>query len=238
MRENVFITGVHTGLGHALASRWLERGARVHAVSRSEPEDLAGRAGFEFRALDLRRLDEIGPTVRALLAGAEKIDVAILNAGVLGSLRDLREIPIDELRAVMEVNVWANKSLIDALMDLGIPVGHVVGISSGAAFNGSGGWGPYSISKSALNLLLRVYAHEHPGTHFTALAPGVIDTPMTREVARKPVDSRHPATARVRAVIEERRAMTPAAAAALLLDRLPRMREAESGGFLDIRRMD
>lgn len=238
MPDNVFVTGVHTGLGHALAAHWLERGARVLAISRGEPEDLAGRDGFAFRALDLRRLDGIGPAVRELLEGVERVEVAILNAGVLGQIGDLRDIKIEELRSVMEINVWANKVLIDALLAADIPVAHVIGISSGAAFNGSGGWGPYSISKSALNLLLRVYAHEHPGTHFTALAPGLVDTPMTREVARNPLDPRHAATGRVRTAIEEGRATSPAEAAALLVDMLPAMRSRESGSFVDIRKMD
>ena len=48
----------------------------------------------------------------------------------------------------MELNVWANKELIDTLA-LHAKVKQIVGISSGAAINGSKGWGSYSLSKSS-----------------------------------------------------------------------------------------
>ncbi len=235
--RNVFVSGIHTGLGHALARRLLDDGARVFAISRVAPGDLRDEPSLAFRELDLRRHERIPEVVRDLLAGVDRIGAAILNAGVLGEIKDLRETTVGELRAVMDVNVWANKLLIDAVLGLGIEVKQVVGISSGAALNGSGGWGAYAISKSALNLLLRVYSHEHPRTHFTAVAPGIIDTGMTREVASRTDDPRHPANARVRAALEEGRAMSPADGAARLLACLPALLDHPSGAYVDVRKM-
>ena len=234
----VFLTGVHTGLGHALARGCLERGARVWGISRSEPEDLAGRDGWAFRVLDLRWFDEIRLGLEELLDGAGAIDLAVLNAGVLGPIQDLSDTSLDELRAVMDVNVWANKELIDGLYALGHGPAQVVGISSGAARNGSGGWGPYSISKAALNLMLRVYAHERPETHFTSVAPGIVDSAMTRWLRDEATfDSRHGATERVRAAFTDGRTTTPEQAADRLLDLLDRFREHDSGAFLDVREL-
>jgi len=233
--RRVFLTGVHTGLGHALAVRCLDDGARVWAVSRNSPGDLAGRERWSFAALDLARPTAIRPGLAELLANVEDLDLVVLNAGVLGPIRDLGEISLDELRWVMDVNVWANKELIDGLFALGLAPRQVVGISSGASKNGSGGWGPYSISKSALNLLLRVYAHEHPGTHFSAVAPGLIDTPMTREVRDQEDDPRHPSTSRVRGAFREGRGMTPEQAARNLLAAMDQVREQPSGSYVDLR---
>ena len=84
----------------------------------------------------------------------------LLNAGVLGEIKDLSDTTLAEIAAVMDVNVWANKVIYDTLRELDTRIQQLVAISSGAAFNGSGGWGAYSMSKSALNLMFRVYAHE------------------------------------------------------------------------------
>lgn len=237
MRDaKVFLTGVHTGLGHALAKTLLDRGAKVWAISRTEPEDLAGRDGWTFRVLDLRWFEEIRLGLENLLEDAGPLDLAILNAGILGPLRDLSDVPLGELREVMDVNVWSNKEILDGLFDLGHAPARVVGISSGAARNGSGGWGAYSISKAALGMLLRVYARERPDTHFAAVAPGIVDTAMTRHIRdRSDDDPRHAANARVREAFADGRAMTPERAAVRLLDLLPRIAEHDSGSYLDVR---
>jgi benzil reductase ((S)-benzoin forming) len=233
--RNVLVTGAHTGLGHALATRCLDDGARVWAVSRREPEDLFGRDGWRFASLDLARHETIRPVLEKLLCRVESLDLVVLNAGVLGPIRDLAAISHGEIRSVMDVNVWANKEIIDGLFALGMAPRQVIGISSGASKNGSGGWGPYSISKSALNLLLRVYANEHPDTHFASVAPGLVDTPMTREVRRQSDDPRHPATARVRGALEAGHGSTPAAAAGKLLSLLDSIRDRTSGSYVDVR---
>jgi alcohol dehydrogenase len=239
MRDaKVFLTGVHTGLGHALATACLDRGAQVWGISRSEPEDLAGRDGWNFRVLDLRWFEEIRLGLEDLLGEAGPLDLAILNAGVLGPVRDLADTSLDELRDVADVNVWSNKEIVDSLFALGHEPSQVIGISSGAAKSGPGGWGAYAISKGALNLMLRVYANERPATHFTALAPGIVDTPMTRWIRDESDDDpRHGANARVREAFESGDARTPQAAAEAILDRLATFREHPSGAFLDIREL-
>jgi NAD(P)-dependent dehydrogenase (short-subunit alcohol dehydrogenase family) len=235
--ENVLITGIRTGFGHALAKRCLDDGSRVFGISRNPPEDLIGHAGLRFVALDLRCFDEIPGQLAGLLEGLGSLDLVLLNAGVLGEIKDLKDTSMEEMRRVMDLNVWANKMLIDALLAGECRIKQVVAISSGAAFNGSGGWGAYSISKSALNLLIRVYAHEHPDTHFTALAPGIIHTDMLQEVLDGPSDPRYPAQARIRQAKAESRVMTQTEAAEKVMNGIPKLLREPSGSFLDIRQM-
>ena len=237
MRDaKVFLTGVHTGLGHALARGCLDRGAQVWGISRSEPEDLAGRVGWNFRVLDLRWFEEIRLGLDGLLGEVGPLDLVILNAGVLGPIQDLADTSLDELRAVMNINVWSNKEILDGLFALGHEPTQVIGISSGAARSGPGGWGAYAISKAALNLLLRVYASERPATHFTALAPGIVETAMTRSIRDDGDDDpRHGANARVREAFADGTARTPEAAADAILDRVGTLREHANGAFLDLR---
>jgi alcohol dehydrogenase len=237
MGKQTLITGIHTGLGHALARHCLDRGDSVSAFSRAAPEDLADHERLRFRALDLRRTDEIHDAANELLTGIESLDLVLLNAGVLGEIKDLRHTSLEELRDVMSINVWANKVLIDALLDRDLPVKQIIAISSGAAFNGSGGWGAYSISKSALNLLIRVYAHEHPETHFLALAPGVVETAMIHYILARPDDPRYGANGRIRKAAAEGRILAPEDSAANILARLPGLLLRPSGEYVDIRNL-
>ena len=160
------------------------------------------------------------------------IDIAILNAGILGEIDTLEKTNLLHMKDAMEVNVWANKEIIDALSSYSF-VRQVVGISSGAAINGSKGWGTYSISKSALNMLLKVYSKELPEIHFTALAPGVIKTPMTEYVMQKVDDSLFPSVK----ALKENHIQTPKEAAKNLIFIMPKLLEHESGSFLDVRSM-
>jgi len=133
--------------------------------------------------------------------------------------------------------VWANMGLIDSLLSLVPVITQLVAISSGAAFNGSGGWGAYSISKSALNLLIRVYGNEHPKTHFSSLAPGVVDTAMVQKVLAMHAHRRYSAKGRIHRASEEGGILSPAEAADRIVARLPRLRERPSGSYADIRQM-
>jgi NAD(P)-dependent dehydrogenase (short-subunit alcohol dehydrogenase family) len=233
--QTVFITGIHTGLGNALTQSFLSNSAEVFAVSRRLPDDLRDEARLRFRSLDLSKTEEIREGIRELLGPAKRLDLVVLNAGVLGEIKDLRDTSLREIAAVMDINVWANKLIYDTLLDMHVQVPQLVAISSGAAFNGSGGWGAYSISKSALNLMFRVYAHENPNTHFICLAPGLVQTQMLDHVCSLDVDERYPAIGRIRNAVGTDRMQTTSQAAKRLLDVLPRLLEYPTGSYVDIR---
>jgi NAD(P)-dependent dehydrogenase (short-subunit alcohol dehydrogenase family) len=235
--EKIFITGVHTGLGNALAKTFLAREAEVYAISRSKPDELAENPRFHFRQLDLSRTEEIRDAIGQWLAPARYLDLVILNAGILGGIRDLRDTSLRDIAAIMDVNVWANKLIYDALLDVSIRVSQLVAISSGASVNGSGGWGAYSISKAALNLLFRVYAHEHPETHFVCLAPGLVHSQMLDYVCSLPDDQRYPAIGRIRSAMGTDRMQSPEQAAQRIIAALPKLLEYPTGSYLDIREM-
>jgi len=227
----LFLTGVSGGFGEALASLAMERDMEVYAVGRHDNPRFANRAGYYFFPLDLRELelipDELGPFVRG-----HRFDLAILNAGVLGEIREMGEIPLEEARRIMDLNLWANKQIIDTL-NLHVRPRQLVAVSSGAAVNGSKGWGPYSISKAALNMMIKVYAHEQPWTHFSAIAPGVIMTPMLRRMLERTDPDTYPSVRR----IKEGPILSPEAAARIFLDACERALTFESGSFLDVRRL-
>jgi NAD(P)-dependent dehydrogenase (short-subunit alcohol dehydrogenase family) len=110
-------------------------------------------------------------------------------------------------------------------------------ISSGASVLGNRGWSGYSLSKAALNMLARLYSHEFPGTHISALAPGIIDTSMMEHLCKEADATRFPALQRLREARGTPAMPTPETAARQVIEVLPLLRERPSGAFIDIREL-
>ena len=238
MAENIFITGVSSGLGLALAEACLASGARVYGLSRRSPAALAGREGFQFTSVDLSRPEQVAPAVERLLRGVERLDLVILNAGMLGNIGDMAETPLEDMRRIMDVNLWANKPVLDAVFsaDRGSrEVDQVVAVSSGAAVSGARGWNAYSLSKAALNMMMKLYAAERPQTHFSALAPGLVDTDMQKAMRALPADARFPTVDRLKKAAGTADMPDPGTAALRVMEAVPRLRALKSGEFQDIR---
>jgi len=230
--KNILITGVSSGLGLALAEEYLSQGDAVYAVGKTLPKHLDSNPHFFFFPYDLSETFMIRNTLDSFFAN-HSFDIVILNAGVLGDIQTLDESALADIKDVMEINVWANKELIDTLAQSAQHIGQVIGISSGAAVNGSKGWGAYSLSKSGLNMLLNVYSKELPEIHFTALAPGIIDTSMVQHIMHSVNEERFPSAKK----LKEGDIQTPQFAAKRLIHLFPKLLKYESGSFLDVRTM-
>ena len=236
--KHVLVTGTSQGLGRALAEVFLRRGATVYGCSRKPSDSLTEAGDFRFAQVDLASA-EAPETMRRLLAKADRIDLAILNAGILGTIKDLRDTGLDELKHILEVNLWANKWLIDLFVEGGRPCDTVIGISSGASRHAYRGWGGYCISKAALNMLLTAYAKELTGTRFLALAPGLVDTAMQDYLTNLKEDGKVDEAVRKLKAAKGTDAMpSPEVVAARIIALLPKLRELPSGGFADVRDYD
>lgn len=235
--ENVLITGVSSGIGHALARQFLRGGHPVFGMARRWPEDLGARTGFRFRSIDLGRLDQVPAAIRELVPHGTQFPLVILNAGMLGEAQDLSEATMGQLHRIMDVNVWSNKVLLDTLAAIESKVEQVVLISSGAAVKGNRGWGGYAISKAALNMLVQVLAAERPETHFTALAPGLVDTAMQKYIRTLPDTPEFAAFARLKAAYGTPEMVDSMTVATRIIERLGALREKPSGTFLDLRQL-
>lgn len=233
---HILITGVSSGLGHGLAKAYLERGAKVYGCSRRAPRDLI-QAGLIFEAIDLSDAASGPAQLGQLIDGVDSLDCVILNAGKLGQIRDLAATPLDDLRETMEINVWANKWIIDRVFEQVATVKQIVGISSGASHSGSRGWNGYSLSKAALNMLMKLYAGERPDTHFTALAPGLVDTAMQDYLTNLPEDDRYAPLEILKSAKGTEKMPDGETCAKKLIAAFPKLREQESGRFADIRKL-
>lgn len=178
------VTGASRGIGAATAHALAKAGAHVVAVARTvgglEELDDAIRAiggSATLVPLDLRDLDGIARLGAALNDRYQRLDILVGNAGVLGPLSPLAHVEPKAWEEVMAVNVTANWQLIrcmDPLLQLA-PAGRAVFVGTGVRVRAY--WGPYAISKTALEMLVRTYAAE---TRTTAVRANIFNPGRTR----------------------------------------------------------
>ena len=232
----IFISGVSSGLGYGLAKVYLEMGYEVYGCSRREPKDLVEQ-GLHFAGIDLNNSVKGKRGFCSLINDVLHFDLVILNAGKLGQIRDMKETTLEDLRETMEINVWSNKWLLDCLFVDERSVEQVVAISSGASQSGSRGWNGYSLSKSALNMLIKLYAGERSQTHFTSLAPGLIDTAMQDYLTSLPQDPRYKPLDILKAAKGTEIMPDGETCARRLIEVFPKLLQIESGSYADIRKL-
>jgi NAD(P)-dependent dehydrogenase (short-subunit alcohol dehydrogenase family) len=183
------VTGAGRGIGRAIARELARMGARVHAAdmyhdpASDEDRDLA----IEDLVADLTDPDAITPLLdRTLPAGP--LAILVNNAGVLrpGSIADVsREAWSDTMRVNQEAVFFLSQAAAPRMRANG--TGAIVNIASTSAFVASGGQAVYEASKAAVVTLTRSMAFElAPAIRVNAVAPGLIDTAMTRRLFQTP----------------------------------------------------
>jgi NAD(P)-dependent dehydrogenase (short-subunit alcohol dehydrogenase family) len=234
---NILITGTSSGIGYGLALAYLKQGKKVWGISRREPLDLVAYETYHHLQADLTDAELIRDSLPKFLKDLKQLDLLILNSGILGEIRLMNEVSTHEMKNVMEVNVWANKTLLDSIYQLDIPIRQVVGMSSKASLRSSPGWGSYSLSKAGLNMLMIIYAKEYPNTHFISFAPGLVDSEIQDYIYTIKDTDKYPTTK----VMHEARyteIMPDAIAAApKLIEGITKTLDYESGSFVDVREM-
>ncbi|MCP1197514.1 SDR family oxidoreductase [Acetobacter senegalensis] len=183
--DRIFITGVHKGIGHALAKHYLERGIRVVGLSREYPEDLRTYEKFEFFSLDLgdRASAQRFIAENLPLLTREPLTTVYFNAGISGNIPVRAEdCSLEDLERVCMVNTYSIKLCLDGLIKLGALPGKCVFSASIAGQRFRAGMLPYSVSKAALTALAGVYAQENPSTFFIVIGLCTMDTDLSRRM--------------------------------------------------------
>jgi NAD(P)-dependent dehydrogenase (short-subunit alcohol dehydrogenase family) len=183
------VTGTSRGIGAATALALARAGAHVVAVARTvggleELDDAIRAAGGSATLvpLDLKDVPGIARLGAALNDRYHRLDVLVGNAGILGPLSPLGHVEPKAWDDMLAVNVTANWHLIrsmDPLLKLST-AGRAVFVTSGLAARPRAYWGPYAISKAALEALARTYAAETVSTkvRVNLLNPGPTRTRM------------------------------------------------------------
>lgn len=190
----LFITGVSSGFGLALAREALSAGHQVIGTVRSESSRLAFEAMDSTRAhavmLDVTDIDAIPRVVADAESSVGPIDVLVNNAGY-GHEGIFEESPLDDMRRQFEVNVFGAAAVTHAIVPLFRKRrrGHIVNITSMGGYITMPGISYYCGSKFALEGISEVLGKELKpfGVHVTAVAPGSFRTEWAgRSMQRSP----------------------------------------------------
>lgn len=180
----VFITGASSGLGAALARRYGAAGARLGLAGRRLEglQDTAAGLDAQLYQADVRDAGAMQRAAANFMREVGVPDVVVAAAGIsVGTLTEVAE-DAAVFRAVMDANVLGLVHTFQPFLGAMQPGGVLCGISSVAGVRGLPGGGAYSASKAAATVYLEALRLESKarGIAVVTIAPGYIDTPMTR----------------------------------------------------------
>jgi NAD(P)-dependent dehydrogenase (short-subunit alcohol dehydrogenase family) len=207
--RRVAVVGGASGIGREAARALAAQGAHVIVADRDlegaketaalagatrsetvQADHGAGTAGGRTGSAVAHSLDVLDPdAVRAAVAAWGPLDGLVVTVGANVRKR-LADYTLDEFDRVIALNLRSYLTLIQAVAP-GMAErgrGSVVGFASMRAFQVEPGQGPYAASKAGLVQLLRTAAAEWgpQGVRFNAVAPGVVRTPLTDQIAADP----------------------------------------------------
>ncbi|KAA0696068.1 YciK family oxidoreductase [Halopseudomonas laoshanensis] len=189
----ILITGAGDGIGRACALSCAGHGATVVLIGRTPSKleavyDEIEASGFPQPALCPLNLEtalekDYLDLADQLFDTFGKLDGLVHNAALLGPRTMLDNVKAEAWLQLMQVNVNAPFLLSKSMMPLlrAAPDASVVCVSSSVGRKGKAFWGPYAVSKFALEGMMQVFADEQEGTsaiRFNSLNPGATRTSM------------------------------------------------------------
>jgi NAD(P)-dependent dehydrogenase (short-subunit alcohol dehydrogenase family) len=183
------VTGASRGIGRAVALGLAKAGAHVVALARSiedleRLDDEVKAAGGEATLvpLDLADFDALDRLGAALFERWGRLDVLVLNAGVLGPVMLLAQVSPKAFTETVGINLTANWRLLRSMDPLlkRAAAGRLIAMSSGVARRPRAFLGPYGATKAALEALIKTYAEECADTPVKAnlVNPGPMRTSL------------------------------------------------------------
>ncbi len=168
----VVVTGASSGIGEATARAAAARGARLVLAARREERvaDLATELGRAVAVrCDVTDPDQVANLVRSATDTFGRIDVVVNNAGQ-GHEGHVEQIVLDDFRALLELNLIAPLSVMQAVLPTmrAQGTGSIVNVSSGTTFANVPGTGAYVATKVALERLTAIARAELDGSGITA----------------------------------------------------------------------
>ncbi len=186
--EVALVTGAASGIGKAAVAAFLARGAAVVGLDLdAKIESLHARPDFVGVRCDVTDDTQVKLAIGRSVVAFGGIDMLVLNAGIFPASRKIADLPAQEWRKSMDVNLDANLLLMQAchpLLKFAPRGGRVVVIGSKNVPAPGPGASAYSAAKAALNQLVRIAALEWgaDGIRINTLHPNaVFDTGLWTE---------------------------------------------------------
>jgi 3-oxoacyl-[acyl-carrier protein] reductase len=188
------VTGASRGIGRAIAGRLARQGAIVVAAARGEnasatvQEIVAAGGTAEAVGVDVTDSAALEKLPASIIERHGRLDILISNAGITRDQLVIR-MKRDDWDSVLATNLTATFTLTQAAMRpmLKQRSGRIIAVSSVVGQTGNAGQANYAASKAGLIGFVKAVAREVASRHITAnvIAPGLIDTDMTRAIAEK-----------------------------------------------------
>ena len=191
--KTAIVTGGGRGIGREIVKMLAAEGADVNffylknleAAEALETECRASGGKVTAVQVDVRSSDDCGRAVESVLDRTDRVDILVNNAGVIRDnlLPAFTEEDINDVLATNVLGVFHITGRVAPVM-MRQRSGTIINISSVSGEKGGKGQTNYAASKGAINAFTRALAVELAPrkVRVNAVAPGLIDTEMSREV--------------------------------------------------------
>ncbi|WP_424005514.1 SDR family NAD(P)-dependent oxidoreductase (plasmid) [Haloarcula salina] len=181
--KTAIVTGGSTGIGKAIAAKFIENGANVVIAARSEAagHETAEELGCEFVQCDVSDYDQVKALVDATVEEFGGLNIVVNNAGI-GQSGSIEEMSVEEWQTVLDVNLsgvmYGSRAAMPHLRESD---GCIVNVASIFGLVGGPGAPAYSAAKGGVVNLTRELAVDYAGegVRVNSVCPGFVETPMT-----------------------------------------------------------
>ena len=192
--KGAVVTGAGSGIGKAIATAFIEAGARVllcdlNSTSLSDATHELGERAIG-RITDVSDESQVEGAIRAARAAFGSIDIVVNCAG-FGAITPLTDLSADKWKSVQAVTLggvfFGVKHGARQMLDQGRP-GVIINISSVNAQQAGEGQVAYCAAKAGVDMITRCGALElgSRGIRVVGIAPGLVETPLTKKELENP----------------------------------------------------
>ena len=195
----VVINGGTRGIGYACAEAFAECGAtivladilpEVEASAKKLKDDKKIRV--DSKVIDLTYSEKIKTFSDSVLESHQQVDILVNSQGIGGSLINAEEMADESWNKTIDINLnsvfWSCRAFGKIMLNQGS--GSIINIGSMSGMIVNNGWSQseYNASKAGVHMLTKSLAVEWAkrGVRVNAVAPGYIETDMTRPAYEKP----------------------------------------------------
>lgn len=197
--KTALVTGARRGIGKAIVERFAVEGCNVWAHARMQngafeqwADDLSQKNSVEIVPVyfDMNDDEAMRSGVKFMRRSKRPLDILVNNAGVSAESASFGMTSVDSMKAVLDVNLFAQIRLTQYVLRLMSSGGAIVNMSSIAATGGMPGQYGYACSKAAVEAWTRTLALElgERGIRVNAVSPGFVDTDMGHGVSEELLD--------------------------------------------------
>jgi NAD(P)-dependent dehydrogenase (short-subunit alcohol dehydrogenase family) len=188
------ISGGTSGIGLAIAQRFVEEGAHVFIFGRRQDalDEAVQLVGANVTAIqaDASKLEDLDRVADAVRSAKGKVDVVVSNAALVEQV-PLPEITPDHYDRTFALNAKAPLFLVQKMLPMMGSGGSIILVASAMHTMGLANHSTYAATKAALRSYSRTWAAEFKdsGIRANTLSPGVVDTPMLDSQATTPEEA-------------------------------------------------